>query len=184
MKARKIITITLLALAAVAVVALALWRFLPRSLGDVLNGDPGAAASMAAQVAVTGISGGKAATDTYTLEALSPDSEHFAAILEILEGTNYRPDFRNLLPWPLTSVAAEGLKDGRSVMVFLVWGDSLESSATLHLQTESQAVVSLGTEDGFRIYHPTDPEAHAALADYLEAHGVSDGTSPSQPLSD
>ena len=173
MKARKIITITLLALAAVAVVALALWRFLPRSLGDVLNGDPGAAASMAAQVAVTGISGGKAATDTYTLEALSPDSEHFA-----------RPSFRNLLPWPLTSVAAEGLKDGRSVMVFLVWGDSLESSATLHLQTESQAVVSLGTEDGFRIYHPTDPEAHAALADYLEAHGVSDGTSPSQPLSD
>ena len=184
MKARKIITITLLALAAVAVVALALWRFLPRSLGDVLNGDPGAVTNMAAQVAVTDISGGKAATDTYTLEALSPDSEHFAAILEILEGTNYRPDFRNLLPWPLTSVAAEGLKDGRSVMVFLVWGDSLESSATLHLQTESQAVVSLGTEDGFRIYHPTDPEAHAALANYLEAHGVSDGTSPSQPLSD
>ena len=35
MKARKIITITLLALAAVAVVALALWRFIPRSLkGD------------------------------------------------------------------------------------------------------------------------------------------------------
>ena len=184
MKKCKILKTALLALAAVAVIALALWRLVPRSLGDVLNGDPGAAASMAAQVAVTGISGGKAATDTYTLEALSPDSEHFAAILEILEGTNYRPDFRNLLPWPLTSVAAEGLKDGRSVMVFLVWGDSLESSATLHLQTESQAVVSLGTEDGFRIYHPTDPEAHAALADYLEAHGVSDGTSPSQPLSD
>ena len=172
MKKRKILKTALLALAAVAVIALALWRLVPRSLGDVLNGDPGAVVSMAAQVAVTGISGGKAATDTYTLEALSPDSEHFAAILEILEGTNYRPDFRNLLPWPLTSVAAEGLKDGRSVMVFLVWGDSLESSATLHLQTESQAVVSLGTEDGFRIYHPTDPEAHAALADYLEVYGV------------
>ena len=49
MKKRKILKTALLALAAVAVVALALWRFLPRSLGDVLNGDPGAAASMAAQ---------------------------------------------------------------------------------------------------------------------------------------
>ena len=35
-------------LAAVIVAALALWRFLPRSLGDVLNGDPGAVTSMAA----------------------------------------------------------------------------------------------------------------------------------------
>ena len=184
MKTGKVVTISVLALAAVAVVALALWRFLPRSLGDVLNGDPGAAASMAAQVAVTGISGGKAATDTYTLEALSPDSEHFAAILEILEGTNYRPSFRNLLPWPRNSVEADSRFDGRSVTIFLVWGDGWEDTCTLSFQTESQAVVSLGTEDGFRIYHPTDPEAHAALADYLEAHGVSDGASPSQPLSD
>ena len=172
MKKRKVLKRSLLALAAVIVVALALWRFLPRSLGDVLNGDPGAAANMAAQVAVTGISGGKAATDTYTLEALSPDSEHFAAILEILEGTNYRPDFRNLLPWPRNSVEADSRFDGRSVTIFLVWRDGWEDTCTLSFQTESQAVVSLGTEDGFRIYHPTDPEAHAALADYLEVYGV------------
>ena len=184
MKARKIITITLLALAAVAVVALALWRLVPRSLADVIGQDPGAVISMAAQVTVTGVANGKSVSDAFTLNDLPPEIEHFAAILEILEGTNYRPDFRNLLPWPRNSVEADSRFDGRSVMVFLVWRDSLESSATLHLQTESQAVVSLGTEDGFRIYHPTDPEAHAALADYLEAHGVSDGASPSQPLSD
>ena len=172
MKTGKVVTISVLALAAVAVVALALWRFLPRSLGDVLNGDPGAVTNMAAQVAVTDISGGKAATDTYTLEALSPDSEHFAAILEILEGTNYRPDFRNLLPWPRNSAEADSRFDGRSVTIFLVWGDGWEDTCTLSFQTESHAVVSLGTEDGFRIYHPTDPEAHAALADYLEVYGV------------
>ena len=172
MKKRKILKTALLTLAAVIVAALALWRFLPRSLGDVLNGDPGAVVSMAAQVAVTGISGGKAATDTYTLEALSPDSEHFAAILEILEGTGYRPSFRNLLPWPRNSVEADSRFDGRSVTIFLVWGDGWEDTCTLSFQTESQAVVSLGTGDGFRIYHPTDSAAHAALADYLEAHGV------------
>ena len=160
MKKRKVLKRSLLALAAVAVIALALWRLLPRSLGDVLNGDPGAVTSMAAQAGVTGISGGKAATDTYTLEALPPDSEHFAAILEILEGTNYRPDFRNLLPWPRNSVEADSRFDGRSVTIFLVWGDGWEDTCTLSFQTESQAVVSLGTEDGFRIYHPTDPEAH------------------------
>ena len=184
MKKRKIPKTALLALAAVAVVALALWRLIPRSLADVIGQDPGAVISMAAQVTVTGVANGKSVSDAFTLNDLPPEIEHFAAILEILEGTNYRPDFRNLLPWPRNSVEADSRFDGRSVMVFLVWGDSLESSATLHLQTESQAVVSLGTEDGFRIYHPTDPEAHAALADYLEAHGVSDGASPSQPLSD
>ena len=184
MKTGKVVTISVLALAAVIVVGLALWRLIPRSLANVIGQDPGAVTNMAAQVAVTGISGGKAATDTYTLEALSPDSEHFAAILEILEGTGYRPSFRNLLPWPRNSVEADSRFDGRSVTVFLVWGDGWEDTCTLSFQTESQAVVSLGTEDGFRIYHPTDPEAHAALANYLEAHGVSDGTSPSQPLSD
>ena len=172
MKKRKVLKRSLLALAAVIVVGLALWRLIPRSLANVIGQDPGAVTNMAAQVAVTGISGGKAATDTYTLEALSPDSEHFAAILEILEGTNYRPDFRNLLPWPRNSVEADSRFDGRSVTIFLVWGDGWEDTCTLSFQTESQAVVSLGTEDGFRIYHPTDPEAHAALADYLEAHGV------------
>ena len=184
MKKRKVLKRSLLALAAVAVIALALWRLIPRSLADVIGQDPGAVISMAAQVTVTGVANGKSVSDAFTLNDLPPEIEHFAAILEILEGTNYRPDFRNLLPWPRNSVEADSRFDGRSVMVFLVWGDSLESSATLHLQTESQAVVSLGTEDGFRIYHPTDPEAHAALADYLEAHGVSDGASPSQPLSD
>ena len=84
----------------------------------------------------------------------------------------------------IDSVEADSRFDGRSVTIFLVWGDGWEDTCTLSFQTESQAVVSLGTEDGFRIYHPTDPEAHAALANYLEAHGVSDGTSPSQPLSD
>ena len=172
MKKRKVLKRSLLALAAVIVVGLALWRLIPRSLADVIGQDPGAVVSMAAQVTVTGVANGKSVSDAFTLNDLPPEIEHFAAILEILEGTNYRPDFRNLLPWPRNSVEAEGLKDGRSVMVFLVWGDSLESSATLHLQTESQAVVSLGTEDGFRIYHPTDPEAHAALADYLEVYGV------------
>ena len=58
MKKRKVLKISLLALAAVIVAALALWRLLPRSLGDVLNGDSGAVTSMAAQTAVTGISGG------------------------------------------------------------------------------------------------------------------------------
>ena len=48
MKKRKILKTALLTLAAVIVAALALWRFLPRSLGDVLNGDPGAVTSMAA----------------------------------------------------------------------------------------------------------------------------------------
>ena len=172
MKKRKVLKRSLLALAAVIVVGLALWRLLPRSLGGVLSADPGAVTSMAAQAGITHISGGKATTDAYTLDALPPESGHFAAILEILEGTGYRPDFRSLLPWSRTSVGADSRFDGRSATVFLVWGDGWEDTATLYFQTESQVVVSLGTGDGLRIYHPTNPEAHAALADYLIAHGV------------
>ena len=137
MKKRKILKLSLLALAAGFVVGLALWRLLPRSLADVLNADPGAVASMAAQVTVTGVADGKSVSEAFTLDALPPESEHFRAILELLDSTGYRPSFRDLLPWPRTSVETDGRFDGRSAMAFLVWGDSWEDTATLYFQTES-----------------------------------------------
>ena len=174
MKKRKVLKRSLLALAAVSVIALALWRLLPRSLGDVLNADPGAVTSMAAQAGVTGISGGKAATDTYTLEALSPDSEHFAAILEILEGTNYRPDFRNLLPWRSST---GGMVDDRTVRVVFTWGTDSARTCEMSLNRGDKVVVQWWSGDGTdrvgrpRFYHPTDRSVKDALVDYLIAHG-------------
>ena len=171
MKKRKILKISLLALAAGFVVGLALWRLLPRSLADVMGQAPGAVTSMAAQVTVTGVADGKSVSEAFTLDALPPESGHFATILEILEGTGYRPDFRSLLPWPRTRSGADSRFDGRSVSVLLLWGDGREDACTLYFQTESQVTVSLGTEEGFRVYHPTDRTVQDALADYLIAHG-------------
>ena len=160
MKKRKILKTALL----VAVVGLILWRLVPRPFSHFLPEGEVVSRLDCTALVLGGTWGLDPDAGTHTLQCLTPEDEAFAQIAGLLGSTGYRPDFRNLLPWPRNSVEADSRFDGRSVMVFLVWGDSLESSATLHLQTESQAVVSLGTEDGFRIYHPTDPEAHAALA--------------------
>ena len=174
MKKRKVLKRSLLALAAVIVVGLALWRLIPRSLANVIGQDPGAVTNMAAQVAVTGISGGKAATDTYTLEALSPDSEHFAAILEILEGTNYRPDFRNLLPWESNT---GGMVDDRTVRVVFTWGTDPARTCEMSLNRGDKVVVRWWSGDGTdrvgrpQFYHPTDRSVKDALVDYLIARG-------------
>ena len=174
MKKRKVLKRSLLALAAVAVIALALWRLIPRSLADVIGQDPGAVISMAAQVTVTGVANGKSVSDAFTLNDLPPEIEHFAAILEILEGTNYRPDFRNLLPWRSST---GGMVDDRTVRVVFTWGTDPARTCEMSLNRGDKVVVQWWSGDGTdrvgrpRFYHPTDRSVKDALIDYLIAHG-------------
>lgn len=174
MKKRKALKISLLALAAVIVAALALWRLLPRSLADVLNADPGTVAGMAAQVTVTGVADGKSVSEAFTLDALPPESEHFRAILELLDSTGYRPDFRNLLPWRSST---GGMIDDRTVRVVFAWGTDPARTCEMSLNRGDKVVVQWWSGDGTdrvgrpQFYHPTDRSVKDALADYLIAHG-------------
>ena len=87
--------------AAVLAAGLMTWRLWPRSLSQVLGAEPRQVRSMACSASVSGVSEGEAVIDSDLLQDLSPEQADFQAVMEILDGTGYRPDFRNLLPWPV-----------------------------------------------------------------------------------
>lgn len=156
--------------AAVLAAGLMTWRLWPRSLSQVLGAEPRQVRSMACSASVSGVSEGEAVIDSDLLQDLSPEQADFQAVMEILDGTGYRPDFRNLLPWPVCNVGAEG--SHQSASVTLAWGSGAAESASITLQSDRQAVVSPGgAEEGLLIFHPTDRETLDELTAYLQAHG-------------
>ena len=156
--------------AAVLAAGLMTWRLWPRSLSQVLGAEPRQVRSMACSASVSGVSEGEAVIDSDLLQDLSPEQADFQAVMEILDGTGYRPDFRNLLPWPVCNVGAEG--SHQSASVTLAWGSGAAESASITLQSDRQAVVSPGgAEEGLLIFHPTDRGTLNELTAYLQAHG-------------
>lgn len=157
--------------AAVLAAGLMTWRLWPRSLSQVLGAEPRQVRSMACSASVSGLSEqGELFIDSDTLQDLSPEQADFQAVMEILDGAGYRPDFRNLLPWPVCNVGAEG--SHQSASVTLAWGSGAAESASITLQSDRQAVVSPGgAEEGLLIFHSTDRETLNELTAYLQAHG-------------
>lgn len=156
--------------AAVLAAGLMTWRLWPRSLSQVLGAEPRQVRSMACSASVSGVSEGEAVIDSDLLQDLSPEQADFQAVMEILDGTGYRPDFRNLLPWPVHRVEAEG--SCQSASVTLAWGSGTAESASITLQSDRQALVSPGgAEEGLLIFHPTDRGTLNELTAYLQAHG-------------
>ena len=156
--------------AAVLAAGLMTWRLWPRRLSQVLGAEPRQVRSMACSASVSGVSEGEAVIDSDLLQDLSPEQADFQAVMEILDGTGYRPDFRNLLPWPVHRGEAEG--SCRSASVTLAWGSGTAESASITLQSDRQAVVSPGgAEEGLLIFHPTDRGTLNELTAYLQAHG-------------
>ena len=156
--------------AAVLAAGLMTWRLWPRSLSQVLGAEPRQVRSMACSASVSGVSEGEAVIDSDLLQDLSPEQADFQAVMEILDGTGYRPDFRNLLPWPVHRVEAEG--SCQSASVTLAWGSGTAESAFITLQSDRQALVSPGgAEEGLLIFHPTDRGTLNELTAYLQAHG-------------
>lgn len=157
--------------AALLLLALAVWRLWPRSFASLFLGDSTAVTSLSASCTIGDINERHSlAFDTYTVNAVSPGEEDFEALLSLLRSSQYRPDLRNLLPWFQESVATDD--STRSVTVSLVWDNQEEGFATLSFHTDRLAVLSLATEVGFLRFHPTDRALADQLAEYLQAHGA------------
>lgn len=151
--------------------ALAAWRLWPRPFASLFPGGDTAVTSLSASCTIGGINElHSLAFDTYTVDAVYPGEEEFEAILSLLQSSRYRPDLRNLLPWPQERVATHG--GTRSVTVSLVWDNQEENFATLFFHTDRLAVLSLATEEGFLRLHPTDRALTEQLVEYLQAHGT------------
>ncbi len=162
---------TALLAAAVLIIALlaGIWRVWPHLLSSVICAEKSAVSGIACSVCIFGVENGKPYTNGYTLSELSPQEDGFEEIMEILESSNYRRDFRNLLPWSIDSVGSDGA--GLSAVVVLVWGSRANESCVMSMQGGNMIAVSSGAESGLKVYHPTNREMLNTLAEYLQTHG-------------
>lgn len=153
-----IITVFLLAV-------LAAWRLWPRALSDLIPIEEHPVVRLACGV-MTNQAG---SIEHYALDGLLKGQEEFDGVLELLDEIRFRPDFRNLLPWPAGEAQVNG--EGDTVSVVLVWGNREGDSCSLSFLGEDLACLSVGGSEGFSLFHPVDGEPIRELADYVKTHG-------------
>ena len=161
---RKKITVSIVI---ILIAALLGWRLLPHSFPSVISTQTSRATSLACNVSTSYVSNVSPAIDTYVLQSTS-DENDFKEIMKLLNSASYRQDFRNLLPWSITTVGSES---NCSANIMLVWGDTATESCFISFQSESIVSVAAGTEGDFQIYHPTDRTVLGRLIDYVQLHG-------------
>ena len=104
---------------------------------------------------------------TVTVSAGQPG---YAELLDILDRSRFRQDFRNLLPWPIYKVSSDG-SDAISVKFF--WRDNTTSNISF-------LGSSLGETDsekgGFLILHLLDSQTFQELSDWFFQYWASTPT--------
>lgn len=162
----------ILAVPVLIIIFLGVWRFWPHSLKGMIAGDQEQVIHLVCNANISGVdSGGASYIDSYTMEPLSAREESFKAVMDILNASRYQQDFCNLLPWSVTSVESDGEFDGHTVNILLDWGSTDDKRCFLSFAGKS-VTVSVGHNEGFLIYHPTDSDILEQLANYIKTHGV------------
>lgn len=96
----------ILLLLAILLLCLLAWRLTPHTFEEMTASDRDEITSLAGVVSLSGVRDGRAYTESYALQNVTPEDTAFEGVLMLLNSTRYREDFRNLLPWPIESVSA------------------------------------------------------------------------------
>lgn len=148
------------------IIYLPIWRFLPQSFVDMMNMEEDSISIESACARVYYIN----EPVFYRLEDIDLESNMSKEILDILALLNYKPDFRNLLPWKLKSLNSDKNFDGRFVELFFRAKNG--EVGFIHFMSSSLVHVYGSDITGNHIYHPTDSKAFDALMEYVREHGV------------
>ena len=82
------------------------WRMWPHSLSDMISVDKVSITSFSATASIGGIKDGNPYSTFYNMNSHQTSDEVRQEILEILDTSSYRADFRNLLPWRIDSAVS------------------------------------------------------------------------------
>ena len=156
-----------------AAVLMTAWRLWPRSLYSVIDSEQSSISMLNATVLESGPVDGEPSHTAYQMQQIQREDEHFTVFLSILEDCGYRPDFRNLLPWAVSSVESGSHYSNTSAKVSL-YPDRAEDGGhiSLSLLDSTTIAVSLPDQDRFLVFHPTDREMLSRLARFVKDHGT------------
>ena len=149
---------------------LLLWRFVPRSCARMMSVDESAFTGFSSNGMINRFDLGP--MDMYRTEYIPRQEAAYGELMEILASSRYRPDFRNLLPWDLSSLSSGKHYDGRTVTFVFSAADREEESIYIQFLSRSILSIHIGNKSGFRIYHPTNRETFDKVVEFLQTYGV------------
>ena len=154
---------------AVLLLSLVVWRLWPHSMEGIFSLDPNSASSITCTLMIGGIgTDSEPYTDFYNIQNATSEDEELRDIIDLLCASSYRPDFRNLLPWKITSAEADDSHDGRYVNISLRYADQYYR---IFFFSKDMMVVSLGDDSGYRFYHPVNDDIFDNVVEYIQLNG-------------
>ena len=156
---------------AILVIGTLAWRFWPHSFSEVTPVEKEAVLGFSGGAIIQKMENGQIYQDTYQLDIHEPQDDRVGEILELLTSSDYRQDFRNLLPWDIGSVGADKNFDGRTVTTLFTWGSEKDHYISIQFLSPTVVAVSIGGEE-FRVYHPTNKQVLSDLVAYLQTNGT------------
>ncbi len=169
---KSVIAIVVVVVVALIAIGLGVWRFYAKPLHDIVPVDESGFTTIYVMLHEAGEENQEPKIFTYELEIPSPDDPDFGNISALLNEMKFRPDFRNLLPWPTQRVYPGKRDINYSAIIWLEWGDTENHRCSLHLLGGGVMATSLEDKEGFLIYHLTDQSLLEQLAEYVKQNGV------------
>lgn len=154
------------------VLALIVYLRWPVPLEKVIGAAPASVYDLTAYTTLSGVENGEAYIYTTLLpyQRQEKNETHLTAVMDLLDGTKYRPSLRNLLPWP-QYIESINDYDGTSVWVQLIFGE--ENCRILFYGN----YVGIERErGGFALYLAADSTVRTKLLEYVAEHGWSDAS--------
>ena len=167
MKKKKVIVILL----ALIVAALLVWRIWPYSLREIIGANDELFDEISVNITEFGVDNSSLQMDVYKVEMSPADGALYDQLLTLVEGTKFRQDMRNLLPWDINSVSS-GRKNITHSANLMLTGAGLEGG--YHISYHGSRIVSFSIEadSGFLVYHPVNRAALDQLVAFTKEHGV------------
>ena len=160
---KRIITI----LSFISLVGVCVWRFCPLSFSDITISKKQNLVIYDVSYRYTEVGN----SYTYRLNTEQINEEFTKDILEILNSSSYRPDFRNLWPFGLNQINSDKNYDGNSILM-IMGVETEEEWLNFHYISSSLVSVSGDKFKGILIYHPTNYETKDKLIEYIKENGV------------
>ncbi len=152
-------------LLAAAVLGLLLWRFVPRSIYDVVGAPEGSIGYAHVSVVQSVFEDGQQDFRNHQASTEDLGEEALQELMTILEGKGCRSDIRNLLPGKTRELTASG--QSYTISLTLFWNDGQSACSLTFLKPEAFGI----SRDGFDVYHPVDKDTMAKLRDFAVTYG-------------
>lgn len=151
----------------VLIACLLFWRLWPHSYPGILPEEADPVVSLSA---FAGIDNAAGYNVFYRMDDVPSGDARLQEITEIMHTSVYRQNFRNLLPWKIHELFTDDNCDGQTVRLLYNPDDENGNYVAVDFISSSLIAVSVGEGNGFKFYHPANPETMGELLEYLRVH--------------